>query len=327
MMKGNLMTSGRHWERGRLWGVSLALASLLVTFAQALPAAAAPYKPGKVQEEPKVFGRTVRPVDLTPAQTGKRFEALAPVWPGQVTAEVAMPSAQMRSKGDGGPAQAAGLPVWVDSYGVSGLRVQSFDREQTVAAGVDGLLLRISRADAETTGVSATVSVDYKGFRHAYGGDWASRLRMYTLPECALTTPQLSQCQGAPVESSVNHAGGAKVTATVLVRGQSRIAAKTTGPHAGDDTAAAVVSSGTLVALASAPEGSAGDYKATSLSPSATWSAGNNTGEFSWSYALRMPPAINGPAPSITFGYSSAGVDGRMASANNQPSWIGEGFD
>ncbi|MGH3739388.1 MAG: hypothetical protein ACRDT6_27870, partial [Micromonosporaceae bacterium] len=49
------------------------------------------------------------------------------------------------------------------------------------------------------------------------------------------------------------------------------------------------------------------------------------TGDFSWSYPLRVPPAVNGPAPELTIGYSSGSVDGRTASTNNQPSWIGEG--
>ncbi len=40
-----------------------------------------------------------------------------------------------------------------------------------------------------------------------------------------------------------------------------------------------------------------------------------------------MPPSLGGPTPSLALAYSSSSVDGRMAASNNQPSWIGEGFE
>src|SRR5688572_28411349 len=94
-------------------GLLVALASLFGTFGHALPALAGPYKPGKVQEEPKVFGSTAKPVNLAPG-TAKQFTAVAPVWPGRSSAEVSTPTALMRAKGDGGLMQADGLPVSVD---------------------------------------------------------------------------------------------------------------------------------------------------------------------------------------------------------------------
>lgn len=307
-------------------GAFVALASLLVTFAHALPATAAPYQPGRPQDEPKVFGQTVKPGGFKPEPTGRPFQATVPVWPGRSIVDVAMPSSLMRSKGDGGPVKAAGLPVSIDSYGFSGAQVQSFDRAQTAAAGVDGLLFRVSRGDGVAKAAPAQVSVDYNGFRHAYGGDWSSRLRLIALPECALTTPYAPTCQGTLVQST-NDTRKGTVSATVGVTGQRTITEPSFGALAGNEPMQSRTTGGTLMALSAAPEGSAGDYKATSLSPSATWNAGGNTGEFSWSYALRVPPAVGGPAPSISLGYSSASVDGRMASANNQPSMIGEGFD
>ncbi|MEV4411978.1 RHS repeat-associated core domain-containing protein [Catellatospora sp. NPDC049609] len=113
----------------------------------------------------------------------------------------------------------------------------------------------------------------------------------------------------------------------VDVTAQSTVTVPTRGTLAGDEPVRSSLAGGTLMALAAAPAGSAGDYKATSLSPSATWNAGGNTGDFSWSYALRVPPAVGGPAPSIALNYSSSSVDGKMVSANSQPSWVGEGFD
>src|SRR5690606_34212352 len=77
----------------------------------------------------------------------------------------------------------------------------------------------------------------------------------------------------------------------------------------------------------SAAEGSQGDYKATSLSASATWKAGGNSGDFSWSYPMRVPPVPGELTPEVKLEYSSQSVDGRTSNTNNQPSWAGEGFD
>jgi hypothetical protein len=34
-----------------------------------------------------------------------------------------------------------------------------------------------------------------------------------------------------------------------------------------------------------------------------------------------------GPEPDVVLAYNSASVDGRTSTSNNQPSWVGEGFD
>ena len=73
-------------------------------------------------------------------------------------------------------------------------------------------------------------------------------------------------------------------------------------------------------------EGS-GTPQATSLSPSATWDVSTHTGDFSWSYPLRVPPAPGGLEPSLALSYSSSAVDGHTSATNNQPSWIGDGWD
>ncbi|WP_117211336.1 polymorphic toxin-type HINT domain-containing protein [Allorhizocola rhizosphaerae] len=315
--------SPRKW----VWSVTVvAIVSLLSTSAHALPATAAPYKPPKAQEEPKIFGQSVRPERVEPESTGRPFQAADPVWPVRSTVDVVLPSARERRLGGAAAVAAGDLPVTVESSALAQARVHAFGRDEARAAGVDGVLLRVSRADEVAAAGPVRVSVGYAGFRHAYGGDWAHRLRLMLLPECALTTPTAPACQPTPLDS-VNDARSATVTATVGVTGASTKASPVHGPTAADEPVLNRTEGGALVALAAAPAGSTGDYKATSLSPSATWNAGGNTGDFSWSYDLRVPPAVNGPAPSIALGYSSSSVDGRMASANNQPSWIGEGFE
>ncbi len=81
-----------------------------------------------------------------------------------------------------------------------------------------------------------------------------------------------------------------------------------------------------LLAATADSSGGGGDYGATSLSPTATWEAGGSTGDFTWNYSLRVPPATAGPAPNLSISYNSASVDGRTAGENNQTSVIGEGF-
>ncbi|HEX6682016.1 MAG TPA: polymorphic toxin-type HINT domain-containing protein [Candidatus Limnocylindrales bacterium] len=253
-------------------------AVMLAVFAEALPAAARPYKPAGAQTEPTVAGSWLVTGPVRP-EPMPRFKVEPAVWPEAATVEVAVPDAAANRLGLGGPQRVPGLPLTVEAAAVGGtITVQSLGRNET------GLLMRVSSGTAR----SVALSFDYKGFRHAYGGDWASRLALYA--------------DGKKVASVNDHAKGT-VAATVQIEGSA------------------------LVALAAGGGGAGGDYKATSLSPSATWNAGGNSGDFGWNYPLRMPPALNGPAPGIEFAYSSSGVDGRMAATNNQASWIGEGFE
>ncbi|WP_163572164.1 hypothetical protein [Fodinicola feengrottensis] len=182
-------------------------------------------------------------------------------------------------------------------------------------AGILGALLSVtdtgsipapggpSRANVVPDGASVSVSVSYDGFKYAYGGDYGNRLTLFTVPACALSTPAAPACRLVPLLTKNN---SSKKTLTANVPASSK---------------------GTFVAAAGTTAGDSGDFSATSLAPSATWSAGGSGGDFSWSYPLRAPPSTGGAAPKLGLGYSSGSVDGRVAATNNQPSWIGEGFD
>ncbi|HZJ64100.1 MAG TPA: RHS repeat-associated core domain-containing protein, partial [Kofleriaceae bacterium] len=245
------------------------------------------YRPLRAQREPPVAGHALPPAILTAEATGTPFRASDPVWPG--------------------PSRVAAA---LDAPGA--VHVEALSRAVTTAVGIDGVVLRVSSADAPGA-ISARLTLDYQAFRYAYGGDWASRLALWTIPDCALSSPEAPGCQGKKL-ASINDVSSGTISAIVDVAGDP-------------GTAGAGSSPGALVMLAATASGSGGDYTATSLSPSATWAAGGNSGDFSWSYPLRVPPSLGGPAPRIAFDYSSSSVDGRMASTNNQPSWIGEGFD
>ncbi|MGH3646392.1 MAG: SpvB/TcaC N-terminal domain-containing protein [Micromonosporaceae bacterium] len=198
------------------------------------------------------------------------------------------------------------MPVWVGAAGDTSpksVRVELLDLRTAERAGLTGVMMRVSRADGEGAAAPVSLSVDYSGFATAVGGDWAARLRLVRLPACAASSPQLKRCQTTTPVGSRNHWSEQRVSAELEAGGGG----------------------GAMYALAASASGGTGSYAATPLGPSSTWQVSNQTGDFSWSYPLRVPPAVNGPAPELTIGYSSGSVDGRTASTNNQPSWVGEG--
>ncbi|WP_256669312.1 RHS repeat domain-containing protein [Streptomyces fulvorobeus] len=180
-------------------------------------------------------------------------------------------------------------------------------------AGVNGVLLTVDPKGG-TSGDSAAdtdklrVSLDYSSFSDVYGGNFGPRLSLVTLPVCALTTPEKESCRTqSPVAGADNDAESHTLTGTVSAR---------------------TLAAGTPMLLAAAADssGGGGDYSATPLSPTATWEAGGSTGDFTWNYPLRVPPATAGPSPNLSISYNSASVDGRTAGENNQTSVVGEGF-
>jgi len=181
------------------------------------------------------------------------------------------------------------------------VRVDLLDRASAPKPLANAVLVRLTRTDADAS-VLSQVDFDYTAFRTAFGGDWAQRLHVESLPDCALVTPEARQCRGIALPS---HNAGGKVFADVVVS----------------------PGSGTLLALSAGASGPTGSFGATTLSASGTWEAGGSSGDFSWSYPFRVPPSQGGPEPTLSLGYSAQSVDGRMAASNNQPSWIGEGFE
>ncbi|MFC0622876.1 RHS repeat domain-containing protein [Kribbella deserti] len=159
----------------------------------------------------------------------------------------------------------------------------------------DRLLFRLNRADGVAKAAPVALRLDYRSFGQAYGGDWNSRLRVVQVPECALTT----DCAGKPIPT--RNDGSGELSADV--------------PAAG------------LFAVQAGPSGSAGDFKASSLTPAASWQVGGPSGDFTWRYPMETPPSVGGPTTDLSLDYSSGGVDGRTSATNNQPSWAGEGFE
>ena len=182
--------------------------------------------------------------------------------------------------------------------------VEILDRQTAEQAGITGLLLRVTRTDGVDTTAPVQISIDYSTFASSFGADYASRLDLVVLDDCVLDASTPECIPEIPLEATNN-------TESMTL------------------SAVAPASAGTGVLLAAVPGGGGGngDYKATQLSPSSTWDVGLQSGGFSWSYPMTVPPVAGGLVPDVSLDYESAGVDGRTASSNNQTSWIGEGFD
>ncbi|MBO3747217.1 type IV secretion protein Rhs [Streptosporangiaceae bacterium NEAU-GS5] len=302
------------FRHGTMTGVAAVLT--VVVFANGLPAAAnaaAPFERLTPQVEHVVTGTAAKPVpyatDPAVAAALTRSPATA-VWPAAATTTVD-PSAAAQVKGvpialspavtvaAGRVSAQGGSPAQVPAK----VTLQVLDRASTSALP-DALVVRVSRADGLTAASRTRLTMDYSSFRTAFGGDWARRLHLEALPACASSTPYAPQCQGRALPSDNN---GTAVSADVDVPGSGQAPA--------------------LLALTAGPSGKSGTFAATTLSATGTWEAGGSSGDFSWAYPVRVPPGLGGPEPKLTLGYSAQSVDGRHASTNNQPSWVGQGFD
>ncbi|MFF0290204.1 RHS repeat domain-containing protein [Streptomyces sp. NPDC005262] len=210
------------------------------------------------------------------------------------------------------------------------------DRKTARKLGVEGVLLAVQPVAGAKGKVD--VEVDYSGFRHAYGGDWASRLVLRPLPSCALTIPEAKNCGLGKALATANDTKDGTLTASVALPAAAPVGDEAS---ADDETSMPVskalsgersvtglsAGAGTvLLAATAAASGSAGDFKATSLAPSASWSAGGSNGGFSWTYDIDTPEVPGGAEPDLSLSYSSQAVDGRTAATNNQSNWIGDGW-
>ncbi|MER6361617.1 RHS repeat-associated core domain-containing protein [Kitasatospora sp. NPDC001527] len=183
------------------------------------------------------------------------------------------------------------------------------------------MLFSLTSADRTPQDGKVKVTLDYSAFAKAYGGDWASRLRLVRLPDCVLTTPDRPECRTAVPLESVNEPARSAVSASLDAPARPAEAKGFSLTAASAPAAGATV----LAALADAA-GPTGDYKATSLQASGSWSGGGSTGAFTWSYPLSVPAVPGGLRPAVSLGYSSQAVDGRSSASNNQAGWLGDGW-
>ncbi|WP_233533875.1 RHS repeat-associated core domain-containing protein [Kitasatospora sp. SolWspMP-SS2h] len=249
------------------------------------------------------------------------------------------------SSGGKAKVRAGDLPVFLTDLGTAkggsvdtpSVKVDLLDEGKAKAAGSAGPVVRLEGAGGSAEGGHRfQVALDVKALTG--NAMWSDRARLVLLPECALTTPDKSECRtSTPVQSTLDPVSGL-LTADVQLpeapaAGTATHAALDSGStgavvQAGFVQQTAAGSSGAMVLAAQAgSSGSSGSFAATPIAPSAAWSAGSNVGNFTYSYTFDMPTAVGGSAPSVMLGYDSSSVDGRTAATNSQSGWIGDGWD
>ncbi|MEV7773311.1 RHS repeat-associated core domain-containing protein [Kitasatospora sp. NPDC086791] len=238
------------------------------------------------------------------------------------------------------PVQAGSLPVWVApgsgakssrtapaapaEGGSPAIQVDLADQGRTKAAGVNGALVALTDTGSGAQAGRIQVGIDVQAWAKNAGADWASRARVVQLPGCALTTPGAEDCRTrTPMPSHRDEATGRLVTEVDLPQPSAGAAtSSTSGAFEGPAAVALTVA----LAVEADAKGSSGDFTASPITPSASWQAGANAGNFTYGYTVELPSALAGPAPDVSLGYDSSAVDGRTASTNAQSSWVGEGW-
>ncbi|GAB2819429.1 RHS repeat-associated core domain-containing protein [Actinoallomurus bryophytorum] len=297
--------------------VALAVTVLLVAvLGPGIPAQAddGSGRPGVQHADKTVKGHQVKTRPRTPDPATRKQAAPKAAWPKSGRAEVALPTGRPNA----GAVRAGDLPVWVGAPAKAAksevaqsppqrVKVSVLDRKSSQRAGVKGPLFTIARSDSGPSIGRVGVQLNYSSWVNAFGGSYGSRLRLVQLPGCALSTPQRPECAKATPLATRNDTAAKVLTADV--------------------DAAPAAAGATLLAATAGASSDKGDYTATPLSASATWQVGTQTGDFTWTYPMRVPPVPGDLTPKLSIDYSSGSVDGRTSNTNGQPSWIGEGFD
>ncbi|MFI1950957.1 RHS repeat-associated core domain-containing protein [Streptomyces xinghaiensis] len=303
--------------------------TLLQTFSAPAATAQGNTRPDLPAAENPVEGRTGTKSEPRKLAKGPRTPKEAPKakWPKAGSSVVSLPAAPAKAADTPAPRRAKGLPLTVGApkdapakqaaRGEVSARVLS--RKDAERAGVNGVLFTLESAHKKNDKKSdrsnskkddqpgrARARLDYSSFAEAFGGGYASRLTLVELPACALTTPSKKSCGTAEPLPTVNDTERQTLTTDAVTL-------RASGP--------------TLLAATAAEQGENGNFRASPLSPSASWDTNLNTGDFTWSYDMPVPDVPGGMKPNVGLSYSSGAIDGRTGSTNNQASWVGDGFD
>ncbi|SNX88767.1 RHS repeat-associated protein [Streptomyces sp. TLI_55] len=212
------------------------------------------------------------------------------------------------SDGAGEPAGDAVSPEQVD--------VRVLDRQEVAPAGGVGLGVQVTRTDGVSAAGQVQIAIDYSGFKYAYGGDFASRLRLVKVPDCALQTPDAEGCTEREFVPVDNDTATGTLTATVTAEPDSDGLSTQLG-----------TASGSTFLLNTGSSSDKGDYRASTLSPTGSWEVATGSGAFTYNLPVSLPKPAMGEAPSLAMTYNSQSVDGRTSATNNQASWVGMGWD
>lgn len=269
-------------------------------------------QPSKAASGAALLSESATAAPVLPIRAGK-----SPVWIAPVTAAVPQGSARSSAGAQNAP----------EGEGPATVRVQTASRQQAESVNVNGMLVDVARSDGKTAGGQLSVGLDYSTLVDAYGGGWASRLHLVSMPGCALTTPSVAACRVQTPLQTVNDPAAQRITANVDLPGSTpsfkdAVLSRAAGAPS---VLASAANQSVAVAAVSDTGGSQGNYAATSLSASGSWSQ-SASGAFTYSYPIAVPPSLGGVAPSVALTYNSQSIDGKTSARNSQSSWIGDGW-
>ncbi|MFG2871270.1 ricin-type beta-trefoil lectin domain protein [Streptomyces sp. NPDC048338] len=229
-------------------------------------------------------------------------------------------------------------------------------------AGVSGLVMKVTPPATVDPAAQVSLSVDTTAFADLYGPQAADRFGLVLLPECVYSSPTEGECADdggvepmagkneadsferlrstvtmvAPKDAPTRTTAAKNAKARKILTGTVPVAklldegtqATTTSASARTGALQAADSSGgNSVGLLDTGSSVQGDFTASPLLSSGSWSAGSSSGAFTYSYQVQTPETAGGLMPKVALSYSSQSVDGRTSSTNNQASWIGDGWD
>ncbi|WFE39254.1 RHS repeat-associated core domain-containing protein [Micromonospora sp. WMMD998] len=293
---------------------------LAVTLLPFVPAYAAPSPGGMAARDRSVRVSRVAPRKPVASQSSEQQWKPSPgrfASGGSLDLEVAAAASATGRRVDVG-----GLPVSVTADGSApaprGVHVQVFDQGQARRARA-AAVVRIAARDTMTAQTRSRVEIDYSGLTGLYGSAWASRgLNLVSLQGCVTDAAGKLSCRRATPLPTRNDRAGQVVSAAVEIPTRSAL---------GPESPQTQPLDGAMVALVAGAAGQTGTFLKTSLSASASWTAGSQSGDFSWSYDMDVPESAGDLNPEIALSYSSGRVDGQTNGENTQTSWIGEGWD
>jgi RHS repeat-associated protein len=330
-MKGTRMSSPRRLSRAVGLGVSIAVVTATLTGIGTITAEAAMHPTPSLGVPVPGASAGALPAAPAPALSTSAAETESTV-PPAATYTVNTPSATaktpMTTQAVGGSAAATTTGDW-SALGTSGISlapatpvaagagsatakavapqpVQSvtatvLDQNAASQHGLSGLVLQLARTDKVDATAPVAVRIPNTLLNGLYGADFAARARWVQMSADAAAGDQSKQ---AAVATTLDTADDALIV-TPQVAGTAILLAPMATP---------VSSTGT------------GSFSATSLKPASSWDVSAQTGDFSWSYPMAVPPAAAGPAPALNLTYDSQSVDGETGSSNNQPSAVGDGW-
>ncbi|NEA59600.1 hypothetical protein G3I60_36945 [Streptomyces sp. SID13666] len=354
------MNDRKVWGRQRTrWVAAFAGMTVLAALQVALPVVAdAQSDAPPVPSVPtvKVHAVPYTSAHLKDETSASSWHPKATAWPSAGVAVVDLtaqsPSTGATAASTPRRARAGSLPVWVapvapraDSKAAapkasgsttagsspSKIRIEVTARDAASKAGVNGVLFTASATENTSATGKASVSVDYSSFKDAFGGDWSERLHLVQLPACALTTPEKPACRTQTPLATRRDAATHQLTADVALPQAAAIpvtspAAKGTTGGTASTAPSAQAAAPMVLAATAAASGGTGSFGATPLAAAGSWTAGGNSGDFTYSYPIGVPPVPGGLAPGVSLQYDSQSLDGLTASTNNQASWVGDGW-